>query len=166
MEPLAIAAYVFIASAVVLAMLFGALGGAVARVVGRGLPWIAVLTAGAYLVATVLLDSYRLGPAVVIGMPYLLFTLLTCWLTGHYLEFRAGLRRIPAAFVALGCTLLIGYLWGFLLRLGLWAALATTLVADAGLVVWLGLVLYRGRRSPAAPAHGVGHGREPAVNEP
>src|SRR5262245_16705431 len=158
MEPLAAAGYVMIASAAVVALLLGALGGAIARALGRGLPWVALLAAAGYLASTVLFDSARLAPAAIVGIPPLLLTLLTCWLSGHHLEAGAGWRRIPAALAGLGCALLVGFLWGFTFRIGVRTAVSTALALDAVLIVWFGAVLHRRRRSLAAPA-GAGRGR-------
>lgn len=143
MEPVAVAGYVMVAAAAVLAGMVGAFGGAIAWAVNGSLLWGGLLATGGYLAATVLLGSARLGPAAVVGIPPLILTLLTSWLIASYLEARTRLRHIWATVVALGCALLLGFLWGFLFRLGLWTPVSVALAAD----VCLGLLLYRSRKA-------------------
>jgi hypothetical protein len=135
MEPVGAAGYVMVAAAAVLAVILGAFAGAIAWAVRCSLFWAALLAAGAYLAIEVLLGSASLAPAAVIGIPPLILTLLTSWLTARYLEARARFRHISATLVALGFTLLLGFLWGFSFRLGLWAPVSLALVADACLIV-------------------------------
>jgi hypothetical protein len=145
MEPLAIAGYVMIAGAAVLAVILGALAGALAWGTRVSVLWAGALAAGAYFTVTVLLESARLAPAAIIGMPPLILTLLTSWLAAHYLEVRARLRRVWATLVALACALLIGLLWGSLFRLGFWVPISVALAADVCLIA----LFYR-RRSASA----------------
>jgi hypothetical protein len=142
MEPLGVAGYVMVAAAAVLAVILGALGGAIAWALKRSLLWVALLVAGGYFAAEVLLGSSSVAPAAVIGIPPLILTLLTSWLTARYLQVRASFRRIPATLVGLGSALLLGFLWGFLFRLGLWAPVSVALAADACLIV----LFYRSRK--------------------
>ena len=141
MEPLALAGYLAIASAALLAVLLGAIGGALAWAVKSwvkgSLLWCGLMAAAGYLVAKTVLGSGRLWPAISIGIPFLMLSLLTSWLSARHLETRARWRRPWAALAALGIGLLLGYLWGFQFRLGLWVPIRTALVADAGLILWL-----------------------------
>src|SRR5262245_25790554 len=132
--PVGAAGYVMVASAAVLAVMLGALAGAIAWALGRWLLWLALLAAVTYFAITVFVESARFWPAAVIGMPPLVLTLLTSWLTAHYLAARWRWRRMPAALVGLGCSLLLGFLWGFLFRLGLWVPVWVALAADACLI--------------------------------
>lgn len=143
MEPLAAAGYVTVVSNALLAVILGAFGGAVAWQVKRSLLWVALLAAGGYLAATVLLGSSRLMAAAVVGIPPLILTLLACWLTARYLETRARLRRIWATLVALVCALLLGFLWLLLFRLSFRVPVSLALAADVGLIV----LLYRTRKA-------------------
>ena len=63
---------------------------------------------------------------------------------GAYLaiEVVLGSAAPVPALVALGCALLLGFLWGFSFRLGLWVPAALALPADACLIV----LLYRSRK--------------------
>ena len=142
MGPVGAAGLVMIAAAAVLAVILGAFAGAIAWAVQRGLLWAGLLAAAGYLATEVLLGSASPVPALVIGMPPLILALLTSWLTARYLEARARFRRIWATLVALGCALLLGFLWGFSFRLGVWVAVALALAADACLIV----LLYRSRK--------------------
>ena len=142
MGPVGAAGYVMVTSAAILAMILGALAGAIAWPIRCSLLWPALLAAAAYLATTVILGNAALWPAVVIGLPPLLLTLLTSWLAASYLEERARLRRIWAALAALGCALLVGFLWGFSFRLGLWVPAYLAIAIDACLIV----LFYRRRR--------------------
>lgn len=62
-------------------------------------------------------------------------TMLISWLVAGTFERRAGLGRVWAALSGLGAALLLGFLWGFSLRLGLWVAISLALVMDAGLLL-------------------------------
>lgn len=132
MEPLAVAGYVMVASAAVLAVMLGALAGAIAWAVKGNVFWAGVLAAGAYFAVAVLLESHRPVAAAIVGMPPLMLTLLSSWLAASYLQ--ARLRRPWAAAAALGCALLLGFIWGFLFRIGLWTAVSVALAADACLI--------------------------------
>lgn len=137
MEPLAVAGYVTVVSNAVLAVILGAFGGAIAWALQRSLLWVALLAAAGYLAATVLMGSSRFAAAAVVGIPPLPFTVLTAWLTARYLEARPRLPRIWATLVALGCALLLGFLWLFLFRFGLRAPVSVALAADVCLIVLL-----------------------------
>ena len=118
MAPVAAAAYVLIAAFAVSAVLLGAFGGAAAWAV-RGSPvWGGLLVTGG-LLATALLGSYRLTSAAVIGMPPLILTYLTSWLTARALEQRAGVRHVWATVAGLVCALLAGFVYLRLLGLAL-----------------------------------------------
>jgi hypothetical protein len=145
MEPVGVGGYVIVAAATVLGAILGALAGAIAWAVQRSLLLFFLLVAAGYFAETVLLGSAGLAPAAVIGIPPLILTLLTSWLTARYLEAHARFRRIWAALAALGCALLLGFLWGFSLRLGLSAAVSLALTADACLFV----LFFRSRKANA-----------------
>jgi hypothetical protein len=143
MEPVAVAGYVTVAANAVLAIILGALAGAIAWAVNRSLLWVGLSAAGIYLAGTVLLGSSRLAAAAVVGMPPLLLTLLISWLTARYLEARASVKRIWATPVALCGALLLGFLWLLLFRLGFRTPVLVALAADVGLIV----LLFRARRA-------------------
>ena len=128
-----------VAAAAVLAVIVGAAAGAIAWLLNARLLLLALVAAGVYFVDRVLLGSANLWSAAVIGMPPLILTVLVSWLTARYLGARWQLRRIPAALAGLGCALLLGFLWGFLFRLGLWLPVWIALAADVCLVA----VFYR-----------------------
>ena len=135
MEPLGVAGYVMIAAAAVLAMLLGALAGAIAWLARCNLLWPGLLAAAGYLALTVFLDSAAPGPSAVIGLPPLMMTMLISWLVAGTLERRAGLGRVWAALSGLGIALLLGFSWGFSLRLGLWPAISLAFITDACLIL-------------------------------
>src|SRR5262245_22054266 len=141
MEPLAIAGYMAVASAALEAILLGAIGGALAWAIKGwikgSLLWCGLLAAGCYLVEETVLHGARLWPAFSLGIPFLMLPLLTSWLSARQLETRARWRRPWAALAGLGAGLVLGYLWGFQLRLGLWVPVWTALAAEAGLILWL-----------------------------
>src|SRR5262245_49506825 len=122
-----------IAAAAVLAVMVGALGGAIASALRAGLLLGGVLTAGAYLADLVFIESVGLKTATLF-LPLVALTFLTSWLTARLLEARLGLPRVWAASLAFVCALLTGFLCMLLGRVGLlipvWAALA----ADLGLI--------------------------------
>jgi hypothetical protein len=80
-----------VASAAVLAVMLGALAGAIAWAVKGNVFWAGVLAAGAYFAVAVLLESHRPVAAAIVGMPPLMLTLLSSWLAASYLQ--ARLRR-------------------------------------------------------------------------
>ena len=118
MAPVGAAGYVLIAAFAVSAVFLGAFGGAAAWAV-RGSPvWGGVLVTGG-LLALALLGSSRLTSAAVVGMPPLILTFLTSWLTARALERRAGVRHHWATLVGLACALLAGFVYLRLLGLAL-----------------------------------------------
>ena len=135
MGPVAVAGYVMIGAAAALALILGAFAGAIAWAAQRSLLLFFLLAAAGYFGETVLLGSARLAPAAVIGIPFLILTLLTSWLTARYLEAHARLRRIWAALAGLCGALVLGFFSGFSLRLGVSAAVSLALTADACLIV-------------------------------
>lgn len=142
MGPVGAAGYVIVASAAVLAVFLGALGGTIAWAVKRGLLWGGLAAIGVYLAKTVVLESASLTSSAVIGIPPLIMTLLTSWMTASYLEARTRLWRMWAALLGLACALLLGILWGFLFRLGLRAPVSVAIAADVCLIA---VFLYRRR---------------------
>ena len=153
MEPLAAAGYVMIAAAAVLAMLLGSLAGAIAWLSRCSLLWPGLLAAAGYLAETVFLESAAPGPSAVIGLPPMLMTMLISWLVAGTLERRAGLGRVWAALAGLGAALLLGFLWGFSLRLGLWPAVSLALITDACL--FLVILMRRKRAAPIGSVEGL-----------
>ncbi|HEU5179801.1 MAG TPA: hypothetical protein VFW45_03350 [Candidatus Polarisedimenticolia bacterium] len=137
MEPIGAAGYVMVAAAAVLAIGLGALAGAIAWVARCNPVWMGLLAAGGYLVETVLLHSAAPGPSIIIGFPPLLMTLLIAWLVAGYLGKRARLGRPWAALAGSVCALVLGFLWGFSFRLGLWPPISLALVADTCLILWI-----------------------------
>ena len=127
MGPVGTAGYVLVAALAVEAVIIGALAGAILWAVGARLVWGSPVAAGAFLVATVLLDSYRLEPAAGYGIPLVMLTFLTAWLIARYVE-----RR---------------FLWLLQSRLGLWTPVATALVADVCLIAFL--FVHRSRKAIA-----------------
>ncbi len=152
MEPLAAAGYVMIAAAAVLAIGLGALAGAIAWLVRCSPVWPGLLAAGGYLVETVLLNSAAPGPSIVIGFPPLLMTLLISWLFAGTLGTRARLGRPWAALAGSVCALVLGLLWSFSFRLGIWLPVSLALVADACLILLI--VLRRKAGARMGPAEG------------
>jgi hypothetical protein len=71
----------------------------------------------------------------------LVLTLLISWLTACFLETRVRLRRLWATLLAVGCAVLVGFLWLFLFRVSFRIPLLVALAADIGLIV----LLYRTR---------------------
>jgi hypothetical protein len=136
-----------VAALAVQAVAFGAFGGALAWAIRARLLWAGPLAAGAFLAATVLLGPYRLEPAAVYGIPLVSLTFLLSWLIARFLETGAKWRRIWATLAALGGGLLVGYLWLFQARLGLWTPVSTALVADAGLLAYVGYSALKKRSS-------------------
>src|SRR5262245_33170553 len=124
-----------IGAAADLALILGAFAGAIAWAVQRSLLFFFLLAAAGYFAETVLLGSARFAPAAIVGIPPLILTLLTSWLTARYLEAHARWRRIWTTLAALGGALVLGFFWGFSLRLGLPAAVSLALTADACLIV-------------------------------
>lgn len=141
MGPLAAAGYVSVVSNAVLAIIVGASAGAIAWAVNRSVLWVGLLAAAGYVAETVLLGSSRLAAAAIVGMPPLILTLLVSWLTACFLETRVHLRRLWATLMAVGCALLVGFLWLFLFRVSFRVPLLVALAADIGLIV----LLYRTR---------------------
>jgi hypothetical protein len=147
MGPVGTAGYVLVATLAVEAVILGALAGAILWAVGVRLLWAAPVAAGAFLVVTVLLGSYRLEPAAVYGIPLVMLTFLTAWLIARYVERRAKWPRIWAMLAALGGAILVGFLWLLQSRLGLWTPVATALVADVCLIALL--FIHRSRKAIA-----------------
>jgi hypothetical protein len=150
MEPAGAAGYVIVASAAVLALFLGALGGTIAWAVKRGPLGGGVAAIGVYLATRVVLESASLTSSAVIGIPPMIMTLLTSWLTASYLEARTRSGRMWAALLGLACALLLGFLWGFLFRLGFRAPVSVAIAADVCLI---GLLLYQ-RKSESSRVKG------------
>jgi len=119
MAPVGTAGYVFVATIAVFAVFLGACAGAAAWAVRSSLRWAGLVAAAGFLAATVLLGSYTLTAAAILGGPPLILTFLTSWLTARYLERRARWRHIWATLVGLGCAVLLGFLYLRLLGLAL-----------------------------------------------
>jgi hypothetical protein len=134
-----------IAALVVMAVMVGAVGGAIAWAVGAGLLWGGILTVGAFLAATVLVESYSLKAATLLGLPLLVLAFLIAWLTARYLEARAKFRRIAAALLALGAALVVGFLCLLLGRIELLAPVWVAASADGCLIAALLITELRGR---------------------
>lgn len=148
MAPLAAAGYVSIAALAVEAVIVGAFCGAIVGAVKVRLLWAGPLAAGGYLAAIILLGSHSLEAVAVFGMPLMILTLLTSWLTARYFESRVRLRRTWATLVALGCALLLGFLCLLLFKLSMWAPVYAALAADICLIL-LTLFTHRGRQAVA-----------------
>ena len=145
MGPVGAAAYVMIAALAVMATMVGALGGTIAWAVRAGLLWGGVLTVGAFLALAVLVESYSLKAATLLGIPQLMLPFLTAWLAARYLETRAKFRRIAATLLALGCALVVGFLCLLLGRLELLAPVWTAAAADVCLLAAILITALRGR---------------------
>ena len=141
MEPLAIAAYVWIASAALVGAMVGAFAGAIAWAVKGDPLWVGLLSAGGYLAGSDLLASYSLKMATVFGLPLLVLTFLISWLVARSLETLAKWRLIWATLAAMGCGLIAGFSWGFLFRLDIWAPVAFAVPADVLLILFVGMEL-------------------------
>ena len=118
MAPVGAAGYVLIAAFAVSAVFLGAFGGAAAWVVRGSAVWGGVIVTGG-LLAMALLGSSRLTSAAVVGMPPLILTFLTSWLTARALERHAGVRHHWAALAGLACALLAGFAYLRLLGVAL-----------------------------------------------
>ena len=134
MGPVGAAGYAMIASAALLAVLAGVLGGATASALGGRLLWVGLLASTAYLAAAVFWASGRLTAAFILGIPPVILTLMTTWLTARHLMARAGLGRVWATFAGVGVALLVGCLWMLLFRHSLETPIALACMADACLV--------------------------------
>lgn len=145
MAPVAAAAYVMIAALGVAAVLVGAFGGAIAWAVRAGLLWGGFLTVGAFLTVMVLVESYSLKAATLLGLPMLILAFLTAWLTARSLEARARFRRISSALLALGAALVVGFLCMLLGRLDLLAPFWVAAAADVCLIAAILITALRGR---------------------
>lgn len=134
MEPAGVAGYVMVAANAVLGMMLGAFAG-----LGGPAHPPPVLRAGHGR-----LSHGNGSPGLcppdggwVVGLPPLTLTLLAPWLTARNLEAHTRLRRGWATVAGLGVGLLLGFLWGFWLRLGLPAAVSLALGTDAALIALL-----------------------------
>ncbi len=147
MEPLAVAALASIAGAAVLAVIIGAMSGAVAWRVRHGLVWGVLSSIGVYLLLLAIdrgLHSLRGG--AVFGGPPLVLTFLISYLVACHLKTRANLRSLWASLAALASALVIGYLYLLWFRFGLlrsspWEPIWITVGADTYLL----FVTIRGR---------------------
>jgi hypothetical protein len=149
MAPLAAAAYVSIAALAVEALMVGAFCGAIVGALRLRLLWAGPLAAGGYLAAITVLGSRSLPAGAVFGMPLMILTLLTSWLTAHHFQSRVRLRRTWATLVALGSALLLGFLCLLLFRVSVWAPVYAALAADVSLIL-LTLFTHRGRPAVAS----------------
>src|SRR2546421_4937102 len=110
MAPVGAAGYMIVAVLFVQAVMFGAAGGAIAWAVRLGVLWGGLATTAAFLATTVLFGSYRFEPVALHGLPFVILTFTTSWLTARSLETRARWRRIWAAPAGLGVALVVGFL--------------------------------------------------------
>lgn len=147
MEPLAVAAIASIAGAAVLAIIIGAVSGAVAWRVRHGLVLGGLLSIGAYLLVLAIDGGlhWLRGTAVFGGPPFVL-TFLISYLAARYLTARANLRPLWATVAALASALVIGCLYLLWFRFGLlrsspWEPIWIAVGADACLL----FVAIRGR---------------------
>ena len=131
------------AALAVMAVMAGALGGAVVWWFRIGIAWGGLLTAGGFLAWTVLLESYSLKGAVSLGFPLATLTFLAAWLVAGALEARTKWRRIWTALAASGSALLAGMLCMLTARIHLWAPVLVALPVDVCLV-WL---VFLGRKA-------------------
>ena len=148
MAPLAAAGYVSIAALAVEALIVGGLCGAIIWAVKVSVLWGGLLAAGGYLAAIVFLGAHSPEAAAVFGMPLMILTLLTSWLTARYAEACARLRRTWATLVGLGSAFLLGFLCLLLFRLSVWAPVYVALAADVCLIPLI-LLTQRSRKAVA-----------------
>jgi hypothetical protein len=106
--PVGAAGYVFVAALFVSAIFLGACSGAGVWAVRGSVAWGGLLAAAGFLVATVVLGPYRFNRAAAFGLPIVLLTFLTSWLSAGYAGTR--LSRTWATLVGLVCGLVVGFL--------------------------------------------------------
>lgn len=144
MEVIAVGFKVLVASVVVTAVIVGAMSGAVFWRAKNGLVLGSLSALGVYFLAVAIdLDLLPWGKlTLVFGVPPLIMTFLMSYLTARHLKARSKLRPLWASLAALGGTLIVGFSYGFLFRIGFEAPIWTALGADAGLI----LLTIRNRR--------------------
>jgi len=81
------------------------------------------------------------------GALFVILTFLVSWLIARFLETGAKWQRIWATLAALGGGLLVGYVWLFQARLGLWTPVSTAIVADGCLIGYIGYSALKKRSS-------------------
>lgn len=150
MGPIGTAGYVFVASALVFAFLFGALGGTIGWAFRLRLLWAGLAAAAGYLAVMVPTFGVRPETVAVMGIPPLTLTLLVSWLTARDAETRARLHHLFATLVGLVCAIIAGTLVLYLFRLSAWAPVRMSLAAD----VFLAVLFYRPRTGPLVMRQG------------
>ena len=110
MAPIGAAGYVFVAALLVTAALVGILVGTIAWALRIRFLWGGLAAVVGFLVQTTLLGPYRFEPAAAHGLPLVMLTFSTSWLTGRFLEVRARWRHGWATLAAFGCAVLVGML--------------------------------------------------------
>jgi hypothetical protein len=136
MEVIAAGARVMVAMAATVAVIVGAIGGAIVwrggiRLTLGGLSGMLVY----FLAATALLGFSFLTLAVIVGIPILVLSFLISYLTARHLRSRTSLRLMWATPAAVGSALTVGFLYLLLFRLSLWAPVWIALGADACLIL-------------------------------
>lgn len=140
MEPLAVGAIVSIAGTAALAVIIGALSGAVVWRVRHGLIWGGLLSISAYLFVFAIDGDFSLRGAAVFGGPPLVLTFLISYLAARQLTARANLRALWATVAALASALAVGTLYLLWFRFGLlrsspWEPIWTAAGADVCLLL-------------------------------
>lgn len=110
MAPVGAAGYVFVAALLVTAAFVGILVGTITWALRVRFLWGCLVAVGGFLVQTTLFGPYRFEPAATHGLPLVMLTFSTSWLTGHFLESRARWRHGWATLAAFGCAVVVACL--------------------------------------------------------
>jgi hypothetical protein len=140
MAPVAAAAMVMIAAAIVLAFLAGAIGGALVRLMGWNLAWGGLATFCGYVVWSIAdhdWDTGWLRGDLILGAPSMFLAFLVCSASARWLESRVRLRPVWLALLAFLFTLCVGCGYLLLFRLDVIMPLYVALAVDVCLVVML-----------------------------
>jgi len=127
---------ILVAYVAMVAIIMGAVGGAIVWKIRGGLTRGSLSTAGIYLLAAVPIIGFPwLAVALIFGIPLLVLTFLITFLTAHHFETRANLHHILSILAAISTALIAGFLLLMLFRFNLWAPVWITLGADAYLIL-------------------------------
>ena len=138
MAPVAAAAYATIGATALLAVIIGAVGGAVLWRARHGLALGGLFVVGAFFVAFAAFIGFSWRGALVFGVIPLILTFLISFLAARQLRTRANFRPIWASLAALGTALILGLLYMLLFRIDPWVQAWVGAVLDVGLA-WLAI---------------------------
>ena len=148
MAPIGYGVLALIGGAMVFAVLVGAIAGAINGRLKGDLFLGAVLTAGAYVLLFIALESWAAWKITVFGMFPLMLSFVVGSLTGRFLEWRVGLRPLFAVPAAFAGALLVGLSYLLLHRFG-WLTLDpnTAWIAMAALACLMILSMWKRMRT-------------------